>query len=604
MTDVPPPGPGEPPRPDSPAGRIPPDTPADEPPGEPDAGGVPGADPPGPPPAAPGDDEPTVVGRSGDAPVGWPEPPPGPDPADAETTVLGTAPDRGPESTVSFDPPADAPGPPADAPGPPGDVPGSPADAPGSSADVPGSSAGVPGPSAGVPGAPGGSTPDFVGEPGRPGAGEPEAGFGGPAFSGVGPGPAGPGSGAGFGGAGSGGPAGAPGGGAAAAGPTAYERPRLRRSSQRKVVAGVARGFGDYTGIDPVLFRVLFAVLTLFGGTGILLYIIGWLFLPADDQEVSPAESLIGRGSGRAGDAVKAVLLVVAGLFLAGVLARGDAGDVVLLLVVVGVVVYLIRTLPERRGETPPPAPAAPPPVYQPYEQPAAFEQRAGGTATAVAAPPVPPPAPPGPPKRRRERSALGLITLSVLLIALGIVAATDGNGGTDVAAKTYLALGTGIIGLGLLVGAVLGRARWLVWLGIPVLVTLVAVGSVDIDVSGGTGERLYEPRTVAEVQSDYRLGVGSLDVDLRAVDFTGRPTRVRVTAGLGEVVVTVPRNADVRVVGSVDLGEVDLLGQRDDGATATRTVVDRGVGGDGETDLELEVDVNVGSVEVKRAQA
>jgi phage shock protein PspC (stress-responsive transcriptional regulator) len=164
---------------------------------------------------------------------------------------------------------------------------------------------------------------------------------------------------------------------------------RLTRSTQRKVVAGVAGGLGEYTGVDPVLFRVLFAALTLFGGSGVLLYAVCWLFLPADDQPVSPAESLIGRGtsgSNRSRDAAVAVGLIAAGLVLAGVLILGDGRDLALVLVLVGGAFFLIRNLQERR-EGGPPQPVAPEPPAVAYQ---AFDT--GITSATVTAPPAPAP--------------------------------------------------------------------------------------------------------------------------------------------------------------------------------------------------------------------
>ena len=63
---------------------------------------------------------------------------------------------------------------------------------------------------------------------------------------------------------------------------------RLRRTvgSQRKV-AGVAAGLARHFDIDPVIVRVAFVVLAIFGGGGLLLYIALWLLLP--DDEGSPA---------------------------------------------------------------------------------------------------------------------------------------------------------------------------------------------------------------------------------------------------------------------------------------------------------------------------
>ncbi len=71
---------------------------------------------------------------------------------------------------------------------------------------------------------------------------------------------------------------------------------RPRRSTTDRKIAGVAGGLGRAIGVDPVLVRVAFVVFTIFGGFGALLYVLGWLLLPADGDQVSAAESLLGRG--------------------------------------------------------------------------------------------------------------------------------------------------------------------------------------------------------------------------------------------------------------------------------------------------------------------
>ncbi|ETA68742.1 MAG: phage shock protein [Methanolobus sp.] len=57
----------------------------------------------------------------------------------------------------------------------------------------------------------------------------------------------------------------------------------LRRSKEDRILAGVCSGIGLYTGIDPVLVRLIFAVGTFFSlGTGILIYIIAWIIIPEE----------------------------------------------------------------------------------------------------------------------------------------------------------------------------------------------------------------------------------------------------------------------------------------------------------------------------------
>jgi phage shock protein PspC (stress-responsive transcriptional regulator) len=57
----------------------------------------------------------------------------------------------------------------------------------------------------------------------------------------------------------------------------------LRRSKEDRILAGVCSGIGLYTGIDPVLVRLIWAVGTFFSlGTGILIYIIAWIIIPEE----------------------------------------------------------------------------------------------------------------------------------------------------------------------------------------------------------------------------------------------------------------------------------------------------------------------------------
>lgn len=55
---------------------------------------------------------------------------------------------------------------------------------------------------------------------------------------------------------------------------------KLYRNSEDKVIAGVASGVAAYFGLDVTLVRVIFAVIVLAGGWGIILYILLWLMMP------------------------------------------------------------------------------------------------------------------------------------------------------------------------------------------------------------------------------------------------------------------------------------------------------------------------------------
>ena len=64
------------------------------------------------------------------------------------------------------------------------------------------------------------------------------------------------------------------------------ERKRLYKSRNNKMICGVCAGIADYFNIDPSIVRVLWAVLALAAGTGVLAYIACAIILPEGDTQV------------------------------------------------------------------------------------------------------------------------------------------------------------------------------------------------------------------------------------------------------------------------------------------------------------------------------
>jgi phage shock protein C len=125
--------------------------------------------------------------------------------------------------------------------------------------------------------------------------------------------------------------------------PAEPPRPVLRRSRDDRVIAGLCGGLGRYFGIDPVILRLVFVVLLLAGGSGILLYVVGWIAIP----EERPGDELgeaAREGERRGGGAeVIGIALVVLGAFFLLREAFPDAFDSdyvwPVLLIVIGLVV-------------------------------------------------------------------------------------------------------------------------------------------------------------------------------------------------------------------------------------------------------------------------
>jgi phage shock protein PspC (stress-responsive transcriptional regulator) len=69
-------------------------------------------------------------------------------------------------------------------------------------------------------------------------------------------------------------------GGAPLAGEGAAAINRLRRSRGDRWIAGICGGVAAFTGVESWVWRLILCVLVLFGGTGVLLYILLWIFVP------------------------------------------------------------------------------------------------------------------------------------------------------------------------------------------------------------------------------------------------------------------------------------------------------------------------------------
>ena len=113
----------------------------------------------------------------------------------------------------------------------------------------------------------------------------------------------------------------------------------LFRSRRHRIVAGIAGGLGERLGIDPVLVRIGFVILSLNAGAGILAYLVLWAFVPeasAPEAERPPAL----RRAGGASLMVAGTMLLLRelGLWVGDVLATSVA------LGALGIVVIWLRS--------------------------------------------------------------------------------------------------------------------------------------------------------------------------------------------------------------------------------------------------------------------
>jgi phage shock protein PspC (stress-responsive transcriptional regulator) len=453
-----------------------------------------------------------------------------------------------------------------------------------------------------------------------------------------------------------------------AAGPS-FSRDQLVRPKQGRYVAGVCAALGRATNTDPVLWRVLLAVLGVLSGVGVLLYLIGWLVIPAEGDTASPIESLLGRG--RSTMAPLSIILLGCGALLsfAFIVNDGMRASLLAAAVVLGAVLLIKRSGPRTGGEpvtfpfsaphtggepvtfpfsaphtggepatfpfsaprtdgqpatfpfggSPTPGPVPPPttgaePTSPPEPPPAAPQFAAPATGYRppfaphgpYAGPPLPPylPGPklkaPKAPKPPRERSKLGRLTFFAVVMVIGVMAVID-MAGASIAVSAYFAAALVTIGLGLVVGAWLGRARGLIALAL--ITTLGLLVSTGTERWGGeVGNSVYRPATLGAIADRYDFTAGNATLDLRAIDFAKQKQDITVTMKLGQLKVLLPKLVDTTTTLRMDNGRAVILGKVFDGqAVDGQSVTDLGTDGDGGGKLTLDLQMDTGNVEVTR---
>jgi predicted membrane protein len=208
------------------------------------------------------------------------------------------------------------------------------------------------------------------------------------------------------------------------------------------------------------------------------------------------------------------------------------------------------------------------------------------------------PPAEPTPRQLPLSRLILGLV-----LVAIGVIWLLEA---LDVVSFSLLAVLPGaliVVGIVLIAAARTGRHSPLIVLGVILTVILTLASSLDIRLQGGVGERTERPAALADVQSEYRLSVGQLTIDLTAVDFsTSQNTRVTASIGIGQLEIRVPESAQVVAVAHAGAGQVVVFGREVSGfdvdLTARRPPGLDITGGTGI--LTLDLSVGLGQIEVR----
>ena len=440
---------------------------------------------------------------------------------------------------------------------------------------------------------------------------------------------------------------------------------RPRRSGADRKIAGVAGGLGRTFGVDPVLIRVAFVVLTIFGGFGLTLYVLGWLLLPADGDEVSPGEALLGRGRSATPPVLAVGLAVVAAI---SIMSMFSWGLPFWPLVIAGVVVVLVarnkgrsctkhtahggtpwvdqwaakaagtgrswgeqaeqwvarqpwsgtsgdRSQSQMQSQGQHPAPS-------PFEQPAFWDEQHPAAAdptrvnlrkdtpaepaepTAPAAPPawdplgvapfawdLPEPAAAPAPPAPRDRNVIGRITLAMVLLVGGLAAVGSLQGWWALSWAGVAAVALTIVAVGLLIASLRGQGRSLIGPGIFLSLVTLALTITGINGTTGYGQQTWAPTTVAAATGDFELNGGQGTLDLRRLDLrAGQSVDTELTVRAGQATVIVPDDTAVNLTCTANAGEIDCLGQRQDGLHQEITTAQEGSSDNGTINLTVHV--------------
>ncbi len=406
------------------------------------------------------------------------------------------------------------------------------------------------------------------------------------------------------------------------------------------MLGGVCAGLGRHCDMDPVIFRIVLALLGALGGLGLIFYGFAWLLIPADGEDENEARRML---TGRVdGPALTALLfaLVGCGVMLSMVNNANVLSFATVLAVLLAGAGYWSK---ERRKETPSPdvaaaqaAAEAPPETQAPpvsggpswWRDPIVKDGTHDGGTGYLWGPPelsgVEIPAsgpvrrPTGVPAPRRGPRWIGgwtfLLTMAAGVIGTVVAAEETGpNPALGAVLTAGLACALGVLALGIAVSAFLGRTgAGSVVLALILSGLLAGASALPEEITTNWVHKQWQPATVAAVRPAYDIGSGSGTLDLSKLELDKDQTVTTSSRiGAGRIKVIVPYGATVKVDAQVGLGDIRLPrdpGLRPDGdfdvtpdEQRRTTLAPPADAEDGGT-ITLRLDVGLGQAEVARA--
>ncbi|VXB69095.1 Phage shock protein C (PspC) family protein [Arthrobacter sp. 9AX] len=414
---------------------------------------------------------------------------------------------------------------------------------------------------------------------------------------------------------------------------------------QDRWIGGVSSGIAHRMGIDPLIVRGVFIVLTLFAGIGVLLYGLSWAFLPEPDGRIHVQEAGAGRWTSGMTGSLIATILGFSGLG-GGFWGWGNHGFGAFLWTVfwVGGAIYLIYYLVQRNKAavgTPAAAASAGTNAYAagmssattpPYSDVAGTgpftgspyggtsagipsgsgyggsgayggsgwdNGRSGGTRPPQGPPPAPKVRPAGP-----GAPAVAIVAGSALLVGAGLKALDVTNiinlgDSTNAIAWAGAAV---VLGLGILVMGLRGRtAGILSFFAVAALI----IGGI-FNVVGNNADRVrfqevnWTPTSTQQATDGLNITAGRGTVDLTGLALTA-PLQSEVLVPLditaSNVTVVIPDTVPVDVRANMTLGNLNEGGSQRGGISTRETSYNTDKPG---SHLVIQIDGTVSNVTIK----
>ena len=188
------------------------------------------------------------------------------------------------------------------------------------------------------------------------------------------------------------------------------------------------------------------------------------------------------------------------------------------------------------------------------------------------------------------SRAGLGLVLLAAGI--LWFLAATD-----FVDLSYPVAIGILLILVGVVIALTPGRHGLLVLIGILIALAGIPALFVDSDVwDEGIGDAAERPESPSDLVP-FEHGIGKLTIDLTTPGLDLDGETVEASLGIGDLEVIVPADTDVDLDAHAGVGNIDALGENENGVDVDLTGIS---GTSGSQELRLDLEVGIGNVRVE----